>query len=164
MNFVLCNVDATTADKILKNLEVVDASGRDQISAKFLKDVTPLVGIYLANYVNLSIELDTFPSKCKIREAKLLLKNGINTEPKNDRPIYLLPIISKVIEKSIDDQTQIYVQINKSLYIYQSGLRANNFTDTFLCPVTDMVLVGAENGKHTGLVLIDCQKALDMLD
>ena len=97
MNFVLCNVDATTADKILKNLEVVDASGRDQISAKFLKDVTQLVGIYLANYINLSIELDTFPSKCKIREAKLLLKNGINTEPKNDRSIYLLPIISKVI-------------------------------------------------------------------
>ena len=29
MNFPLHNVDATTADKTLKNIEVCDASGRD---------------------------------------------------------------------------------------------------------------------------------------
>ena len=134
MNFLLHNVDATTADKTLKNIEVCDASGRDQLSAKFIKDVTPLIGIHLADYINLQIELDTFPSKCKIRETKLCLKNGIKAEPKNDRPFYLLPVISKVTEKSIHNQIQIYVQINKSLYMYQSGLRANHFTDTFCVP------------------------------
>ena len=67
-------------------------------------------------------------------------------------------------EKSIHNQIQIYVEINKSLYMYQSGLRANHFTDTFLCPVTIIILVGAENGEHTGLVLINRQKVFDTLD
>ena len=30
--------------------------------------------------------------------------------------------------------------------------------------LTDMILNGAENGKHTGMVLIDIQKAFDPLD
>ena len=30
--------------------------------------------------------------------------------------------------------------------------------------LTDKILNGAENGKHTGMILIDLQKALDTLD
>ena len=63
--FVLHNIEITTVDKILKNLDVSKASGADQISAKFLKDGAPVIAIHLAN-INLSIKLDTFPSKCKI--------------------------------------------------------------------------------------------------
>ena len=50
------------------------------------------------------------------------------------------------------------------LYIYQSGFRANHFTDACLIWLTDMILNGAENRKHTGMILIDLQKASDTLD
>ena len=43
-DFVLRNVEVTTADKIFKNLDVAKASGIDQISAKFLKDGAPVIG------------------------------------------------------------------------------------------------------------------------
>ena len=39
--FVLHNVEVTAVDKVLKKLDVVNTSGIDQISAKFLKDGTP---------------------------------------------------------------------------------------------------------------------------
>ena len=103
----------TTVDKILKNLDVAKASRIDQISDKFLKDDAPIKAIYLANIINLSIKLDTFPSTCKIAKIKRLLKKGIKTEGKNYRPISLLPLISKVTAKSIHDQTQDYLQRNK---------------------------------------------------
>ena len=67
-------------------------------------------------------------------------------------------------EKSIHDQTQDYLQRNELLYSYQSGLRANHSTDTCLPQLSDMILNGAENGKHTGMILIDLQKAFDTLD
>ena len=68
----------------------------------------------------------------KIAKVKPLFKKGINTEAKNYRPISLLPLISKVTEKSIHDQTQDYLQRSELLYSYQSGFRANHSTDTCL--------------------------------
>ena len=50
--FVLHNVDVTTVDEILKNLNVTKASEIYQISAKFLKKGAPVIAIYLANIKN----------------------------------------------------------------------------------------------------------------
>ena len=93
-----------------------------------------------------------------------MFKKGIKIEAKNYRPIFLLLLISKVIEKSINDQTQDYLQRNELPYSYQSGFRANRSTDTSLSQLTDMILNSAENGKHTGMILIDLQKAFHTLD
>ena len=163
-DFVLCNIDATAVDKILKNLDVAKASGIDQIFSKFIIDGAPIIAIHLANIINVSIKLDTCPSKRKIAKIKLLFKKGIKTEAKNFRPISLLPLISKKIEKSIHYQTQDYLQRNGLLCIYQSGFRANHSTDTCLSRLADMILNVVDDGKHTGMNLIDLQKAFDTLD
>ena len=76
----------------------------------------------------------------------------------------MLPLISKVIEKSIHDQTQDYIQRNWLIYSYQPGFKTNHSTDTCLCQLTDMILNSAENGKHTGMILIYLLKAFDTLD
>ena len=55
------NVDVTICDEILKNLDVAKASGIDQISAKLIKNVVPVIAIHLTNIINLSIKLNTFP-------------------------------------------------------------------------------------------------------
>ena len=60
-----------------------------------------------------------------------------------------------MIEKSILNQTQDYLQRNELFYIHQSGCRAIDSTDTGLSQLTDMILQGAKNGKHTGTILID---------
>ena len=90
-----------------------------------------------------------------------MLIKGIKTEAKNYRPISLLPSIWKVIEISIHHQMQDHLQRNELLYSYQLGFRANHSTDTCLSHLTGMILSDAENGKHTGMILIDLQKAFD---
>ena len=57
--FVLHDVDVTTADKMLKNLDASKASGIDQISIRFLKDGASVTTTHLS-LANLSIKLDTF--------------------------------------------------------------------------------------------------------
>ena len=64
-----------------------------------------------------------------------------------------------MIEKLI----QNYLQWNKLFYIYQSGVNASGSTDTYLTRLPNMILNGAENGKHTGIILIDLEKAFDSL-
>ena len=112
----------------------------------------------------MSIKLDTFPSKCKTAKIKPLFKKGIKTEAKNYRLISLLPLISKVTEKSIHDQTLDYLQRTGLLFIYQSCFRANHSTDTCFSRLTDMILNGAENGNHTVMILVNPQKAFDTLN
>ena len=91
-------------------------------------------------------------------KIKPFFKKGIKTEAKNSSPISLLPLISKEIERSIYEQMQHCLQRNELLYSYKSDFRAVHSTDTCLSQLTDMILNGAENGNHTGKILIDLQK------
>ena len=104
------------------------------------------------------------PSKYKIVKIKPFFRKGIKTEAKNYTPISLLTLISKVIENSTNNQAQGYLQRDELLHIYQLGLRANHSTCKSLSWLTDMILNGAKNGKHTGIILIDLQNAFDTFD
>ena len=108
------------------------APGLDEISSKFLKDGTELLALPLCNLVNLSIKQSLFPDQCKIAKLKTLFKKGSKSEPKNYRPISLLPVASKIIEKTIQIQTQKYLDKNGLPYKCQSGFRANFSTDSCL--------------------------------
>ena len=48
-----------------------------------------------------------------------LFKKASKSDPKNYRPISLLPAMSKIIKKAIQIQTQEYLDKNDLLYKYQ---------------------------------------------
>ena len=54
--------------------------------------------------------------------------------------------------------------MNCCLQIRQSDVRANHSTDTCFSRLADIMLNGAENGKHTGMILINLRKSFDTLD
>ena len=108
--------------------------------------------------------LSSFPDECKVDKLKPLYKKETRTKPKNYRPISLLPLISKIIEKIIHNQTQSFLDENKILYTYQSGFRKHYSTDTCLSYLTNRLRNGFEKGLLTGMILIDLQKAFDTID
>jgi len=85
-------------------------------------------------------------------------------EPKNYRPISLLPIVSKIFEKIVHCQTLDYLDKHKILYTYQSGFRSKHSTDSCLTFLNDKILNGIDKGLVTGMILIDLQKAFDTID
>ena len=109
-----------------------------------------------------SISLDCFPNDCKQAKLKPLLKKGSKDEPKNYRPISLLPQISKVIEKIVHKQILEYLDKNKILYRYQSGFRPYHSNDASY--LSDKIVQGFENSMFTGMILIDLQKEFDTID
>ena len=74
------------------------------------------------------------------------------------------PIVSKIIQKVIHDQTMNYLTENSILYIHQSGFQKNHSTDTSLVYLTDKILTGFDSGLLTGMILIDLQKAFDTIN
>ena len=85
-------------------------------------------------------------------------------EGRNCRPISLLPLISKIIEKIIHDQTQNFLDKNNVIYRYQSGFRKFYSTDSCLSYLNNKITTGFESGLFTGMILIDLQKAFDTIN
>ena len=150
--------------KLLKQLNAAKSAGIDNLTGKFLKEGAPVLASPITDLVNLSISLSLFPDDCKIAKLKPLYKKEAKTKPKNYRPISLLPLLSKIIERIIHNQTQEFLDKNNILYKYQSGFRKHHSTDTCLSYLTDKVKIGFEEGLLTGMVLIDLQKAFDTID
>ena len=112
---------------------------------------------------NLSMRLECFPDACKIAKVKPLFKKGSKSDPSNYRPISLLPLLSKVLERVVLSQIKEFLSFNKILYDYQSGFRKSHSTDTCLSFLNDKILKGFDDGLVTGMILIDLQKAFDMI-
>ena len=74
------------------------------------------------------------------------------------------PLISKLLERAIHDQTNAFLKRNNLLYNYQSGFRTNHPTNLCLSFLTDKILKGFDEGLLTGMILIDLQKAFDTIN
>ena len=146
--------------KLLKDMNIDKAAGIDNLSGKFLKDAANIFTKPISAICNHSIIYSVFPTDCQIAKLTPLFKKGSTTFPKNYRPISLLPLISKIFEKVVHDQTQAFLDENKILYKFQSGLRRNFFTNS----CSNKIANGFESGLHTGMILIDLQKAFDTID
>ena len=164
LNFQLLETSREKISSILKGLNPSKAAGIDNLSGKFLKDDAHVLARPISQLCNLSIKLNSFPRSCKIAKVKPLFKRGSKMDPQNYRPISLLPLLSKIIERIVHDQTEEFLSKNKLLYRLQSGFRKNYSTNTCLGHLTDKITTGFENGLFTGMILIDLQKALDTID
>ena len=159
-SFNLATVSENTILTISKNTKVSKAAGLDNLSGRFLKDGATVFAKPITDLCNLSITSGKFPDSCKIAKLKPIYKKGSLTEASNYRPISLLPLISKVIEKVIHDQTSAFLNSRNLLYNYQSGFRKNHSTDFCLSFLNDKILKGFDQGLITGMVLIGLQKAM----
>ena len=84
-------------------------------------------------------------------------------DPKNYRPISLLPLMSKVLERIVHEQTVEFLDKHNILCKFQSGFRKNHSTDFCLSYLTDKISKGFDCGLLTGVFLIDLQKAFDTI-
>ena len=149
---------------LLWDLDQIQFGNLDNLSGKFLKDRATVLAKPISQICNLSVKYSIFPSDCKIAKLKPLFKKGSKTDPQNYRPISLLPLVSKIIEKVIHDQTQRFLDNNDIIYRYQWGFRTFFSTDWCLSYLTNKIATDFESGLYTGMILIDLQKAFDTVN
>ena len=164
LNFQLLETSTEKISSILKGLNPSRAVAIDNLSGKFLKDDTHVLARPIYQLCNLSIKLNSFPRSCKIAKVKPLFKKGSKTDPQNYCPISLLPLLSKIIERIVHDQTEEFLSKNKLLYRFQSGFQKNYSTNTCLGHLTDKITTRFEKVLFTGMILSDLQKAFDTID
>ena len=119
LNFQLSEMSPEKRLSILKGLNPSKAAGIDDLIDKFLKDGAHVLAQPISQLCNLSIKLHSLPRNCKIAKVKPLFKKGSKTNPQNYRPISLLPLLSKIIERIVHDQTEEFLSKNKLRYRFQ---------------------------------------------
>ena len=163
-NFDLTPTTETDVLKTLKDINTFKAPGLDNLKGMFLKDGANVLAAPITQLCNLSMSTSSFPNECKTAKLKPLYKKGCKTDPLNYRPISLLPLISKVIEKVVHEKTNKFLDDNNILFKFQSGFRNNHSTSSCLSYLNDKILKGFDSRLLTGMILIDLQKAFDTID
>ncbi len=82
----------------------------------------------------------------------------------NYRPITVLPVLSKILERFVHTQIYNYQTENKILSSQQFGFRPKLSTSTALALFTDRILENNDNGHLTASVFLDLSKAFDTVD
>jgi len=94
---LLCTEDEVY--EMIISLDTSKANGSDGISATMLKGTAHSINPVLTHLFNMSIESGIFPDKWKLSLVVPIPKGGDHSNPSNYRPISLLSVISKMLER-----------------------------------------------------------------
>ena len=159
------NFTMETADnvsKMIQDLKRTVATGSCQIPARILKDLCDVVKDDLSDLINLSYRTNTFPRAMKHAYIKAVYKNkGTTDKPEFYRPISILPVVSKLFEKSATRQLVSYLENNQGLYAGQHTYRRGHSTTTCLIEITEAIHKELERGGVIGIASMDLSKAFD---
>ena len=162
--FVLHTVNEDFVFKELSHLNPFKSTGLDNIPARFLKDAAVFLKIPITYIINMSVVENKVPEELKSARVVPLYKKGNKSEVGNFRPVSILSIISKILERAVYSQLKAFLVKNNMLYDLQSGFRGNYSTDTCLIHLTDHIKTQTSKGLYTGMILLDLQKAFDTVD
>jgi len=118
----LQETDKCEIEKIVKSLKNASA-GYDDIHAKIVKSTFHLYIDPLVHIFNLSLENGVFPDELKIAKIIPLHKSGDTMNITNYRPISVLPLFSKILERLMYSRLISFIQQHDILYKFQFGFR-----------------------------------------
>ena len=162
--FTFNAVKCEQVQKIVTSMASGKAPGIDKIPIHVIKDCLPAILPSLTSIINATFEFDTSPLAWKTAEVTPILKAGDHDIPNNNRPISLLPVLSKVCERVAHNQLTSYLLSRGRLSSKQSGNKQWHSTETSVIQTTDEILNAIDKKKLTAVVLLDLSKAFDSID
>ena len=117
---------------------------------------------FLTKIYNESKADQIFPDSLKLADVAPIHKKEDRTNKENYRPVSLLPVVSKLIERDTYNQVNIY--IDKFLSPYLFGFRKGHSTEQCFNVMLERWKMALDHKKCVGAVLTDLSKAFDCLN
>ena len=150
--------------KIIKELKNSKSTGTDDIDTSTIKIIAADILPVITHIINLSVSQSQFPDPWKTAKIIPLLKKDNPLDPKNYRPVALLPIFSKILERVVFVQIVDYLNANKLYHPNHHGFRAKHSTVTAIIQMYDVWVESIEQGEMSAAMMIDLSAAFDIVD
>ena len=149
--------------KELKLLSRQKFTGIDNLPPGLLKDCGSIISKPLCDIINLSIRSGKFPSSWKVAKVTPIFKSGSRSLHENYRPISVLPMVSKLLEKTAQQAWKGYFEHENLLSKNQYGFRKKHPTKTASIYFCDSIRKQMNNGKPTSAIYVDLSKAFEAI-
>ena len=150
--------------KHLLSLSAKKSTGIDSISPFFIKISLPYIVESLTYIYNLCITSNTFPDEWKRAKVVPIPKTKNCTDLINYRPISILSILSKPIERHIHATIYNFLEQHNLFHELQSGFRKGHSCNTALTSMCNSWLSSINESLVCGAIFLDFRKAFDLVN
>jgi len=146
-------------ESILRGLDTSKASGPDDTPSYILKECASALAPSLSQLFNLSMATGDIPSQWKSANVVPVHKKESKRNVSNYRPVSLLCIVSKVMERCVFNS--IYPFLQNQISEHQHGFVSGRSSATQLSEMYHTVGSTLDNRGQTDVVFLDFAKAFD---
>ena len=158
---------STTAEevgKLIRDIDISKSSAVLNLSSRIMKDAFEAVPVLLTKIFNLSLSKGIVPETWKSGTIIPLKKEGNSPDVNNFRPISLLPIQCKLLEKIVHTRILDHLEQYELLDTKQGGFRPNHSTIDTIVRFTESLYKNINSGQASIAVYIDLRKAFDTVN
>ena len=148
---------------LTKSLKGKPTAGDDDIPENLVKQCMQLIKGPLAHIYNLSLNSGVFPDIWKTAKVKPLYKKGDKCDMKNYRPISIIPVFAKLLERLMCNRIS-FLYKKKILSEAQNGFKKGKSIDTAVQSFIGRIQKALDKRVHTIAIFIDLTKAYDVLN
>ena len=118
----------------------------------------------MTSLFNYSIGNGQIPREWKAARVTPIPKSGNSEEISNYRPVSVLPVVGKLLEKLVHHQLYVYLEKYSILNEAQSGFRPNHTTQDVLVSTIEDWRRALDVDKLVGSIMLDLSKAFDLVN
>ena len=154
----ICRVNVS---RVVKDINISKSSGLNNVSSFIIKEAFLAIIPEITHMFNLSLGQSVFPAEWKKATIVPIPKSGDLTLVKNYRPISLLPLPGKILEKLVHSQLSDHIESNSLLTDVQHGFRKGHSTVHSVAQFTNYINIKSDVGLPTLATYLDFRKAFD---
>ncbi len=152
---------AENVERLLSEVEVGKATGPDNVSPRVLKNCAKELSGPLTTVFQTCLRENKWPSTWKEARVVPVHKKSLRSEPSNYRPISLLSVVGKVLERLVAGVICQHLSENNLLSDRQFGFRPGRSTSDLLLLLTKDWQNALDEGLDTLVVALDIAGAFD---
>ena len=152
------------SEEAFKSLKWNKAVGFDNFSSNIIIDAYDSLKNILFHVFKLSIQQGIFPDGLKIAKVTPIFKSGAKDNVSNYRPISILPVFSKVLERIMYNRVYNHLDCKGLLCEKEFSFRRNNSTEHAILQLTRDITDSFKKGKYILGVFKDLSKAFNTVD
>lgn len=163
-NLVNDELSIQELEDAFKTLKRNKAAGFDDINPNMIIEAFEEIKIPLFSIFHESLKKGIFPNALKTAKVTPIFKSGCKSLPGNYRPISILPVFSKILERIVYKRLYTFLKSSNLLFPKQFGFQENSSTEHAIIALVNDILNSFENGKFTLGVFVDLSKAFDTVN